>query len=77
MSSVNCPRHGSEVLLSESRILGIDPTGDGLMVRWVCWWPRRLPPPAVLAARSRSSDALSSNRRQTFRRRCLSTEGMG
>jgi len=37
MFSVNCPRHGSEVLLSESRILGIDRTGDGLMVRWVCW----------------------------------------
>jgi hypothetical protein len=37
MFSVNCPRHGSEVLLSESRILGIDSTGDGLTVRWVCW----------------------------------------
>jgi hypothetical protein len=37
MFSVNCPRHGSEVLLSESRILGIDCTSDGLMVRWVCW----------------------------------------
>jgi hypothetical protein len=37
MFSVNCPRHGSEVLLSESRILGIDRTADGLLVRWVCW----------------------------------------
>jgi hypothetical protein len=37
MFSVNCPRHGSEVLLSETRILGIDRTGDGLTVRWVCW----------------------------------------
>jgi len=37
MFSVNCPRHASEVLLSESRILGIDRTDDGLMVRWVCW----------------------------------------
>ena len=37
MFSVNCPRHGSEVLLSESRILGIDRTGDSLTVRWVCW----------------------------------------
>jgi hypothetical protein len=37
MFSVNCPRHGSEVLLSESRIVGIDAIGDGLKVRWVCW----------------------------------------
>ncbi|HZA78782.1 MAG TPA: hypothetical protein VE623_20590 [Acidimicrobiales bacterium] len=37
MFSVHCPRHGSEVLLSESRILSIDTTGDGLAVRWVCW----------------------------------------
>jgi hypothetical protein len=37
MFSVNCPRHGSEVLLSESRIVGIDATGDGVNVRWVCW----------------------------------------
>jgi hypothetical protein len=37
MFSVDCPRHGSEVLLSESRILGIDRTGSGLTVRWVCW----------------------------------------
>jgi hypothetical protein len=37
MFSVNCPRHGSEVLLSESRIVGIDTTGDGMKVRWVCW----------------------------------------
>jgi hypothetical protein len=37
MFSVDCPRHGSEVLLSESRIVGIEPTGDRLTVRWVCW----------------------------------------
>jgi hypothetical protein len=37
MFSVNCPRHSSEVLLSESRILRIDPTGEGLTVSWVCW----------------------------------------
>ncbi len=37
MFSVNCPRHGSEVLLSESRIVGIDTTSDGMKVRWVCW----------------------------------------
>ena len=37
MFTVNCPRHGSEVLLSESRILAIDRAGDALKVRWVCW----------------------------------------
>jgi hypothetical protein len=37
MFSVHCPRHGSEVLLSESRIRAIDMTGDGLTVRWECW----------------------------------------
>jgi hypothetical protein len=37
MFTVKCPRHGTEVLLSESRILGIDPVGDHLSVRWICW----------------------------------------
>jgi hypothetical protein len=37
MFTVNCPRHGSEVLLSDSRIVGIDRDGDSLTVRWVCW----------------------------------------
>lgn len=37
MFSVSCPRHGSEVLLSERHITGIDRTGDRLTVRWVCW----------------------------------------
>jgi hypothetical protein len=37
MFSVHCPRHGSEVLLSASRIASIDQTGDHLTVRWVCW----------------------------------------
>jgi hypothetical protein len=37
MLSVHCPRHGSEVLLSESRIRAIDTTRDGLTVRWECW----------------------------------------
>jgi hypothetical protein len=37
MFSVHCPRHGSEVLLSERHILGLDPSDDHLTVRWVCW----------------------------------------
>jgi hypothetical protein len=37
MFSVQCPRHGSEVLLSERRIVGIDRSHDHLTVRWVCW----------------------------------------
>jgi hypothetical protein len=37
MFSVHCPRHGSEVLLSERRIIGLDPSDDHLTVRWVCW----------------------------------------
>jgi hypothetical protein len=41
MFSVQCPRHGSEVLLNERRIIGIQPDGDGLTVRWVCWCGHR------------------------------------
>jgi hypothetical protein len=37
MFSVHCPRHGSEVLLSDSRIRGLD-SGDGhLTMSWECW----------------------------------------
>jgi hypothetical protein len=41
MFTVHCPRHGSEVLLSESRIVGLDPSGDGMTVRWECWCGHR------------------------------------
>ena len=41
MFSVQCPRHGSEVLLSERQIVGLEPTGDGLTVRWECWCGHR------------------------------------
>lgn len=37
MFSVHCPRHGSEVLLGESRIIDIDNSGDRMRVSWVCW----------------------------------------
>ena len=37
MFSVQCPRHGSEVLLTERHITGIEPTDGQLTVRWVCW----------------------------------------
>jgi hypothetical protein len=37
MFSVYCPRHGTEVLLSESRISGLDNTGGDITVRWTCW----------------------------------------
>ncbi|MFP3900069.1 MAG: hypothetical protein ACLFXM_04390 [Acidimicrobiia bacterium] len=37
MFTAHCPRHGSDVLLSETRILAIDNSGDRMRVRWVCW----------------------------------------
>src|SRR5262245_12608587 len=37
MSTVHCPRHGSEVLLNERRIVAIEPDDGRLTVRWVCW----------------------------------------
>jgi len=41
MFSVHCPRHGSEVLLNERHILGIDSSDDNLTVRWECWCGHR------------------------------------
>ncbi|HEX6167832.1 MAG TPA: hypothetical protein VFZ30_13645 [Acidimicrobiales bacterium] len=37
MFFVHCPRHGSEVLLSERHIVSLDSSDDHLTVRWVCW----------------------------------------
>lgn len=37
MFTVHCPRHSSEVLLTERRIVGLDSSADGMTVRWVCW----------------------------------------
>jgi hypothetical protein len=37
MFSVHCPRHGHEVLLGHRQIQAIEGSGDGLVVRWVCW----------------------------------------
>jgi hypothetical protein len=37
MLSVDCPRHGTEVLLANNRIRGIDRSGDTLTVRWECY----------------------------------------
>jgi hypothetical protein len=37
MFIVHCPRHGSEVLLNERRIVALEPDDDRLKVRWVCW----------------------------------------
>ena len=37
MFTMHCPRHGSEVLLNERRITGLERDGDHLTVRWVCW----------------------------------------
>ena len=36
MFSVKCPRHGSEVLLSETGIESMRNTTTGIEVRWVC-----------------------------------------
>jgi hypothetical protein len=41
MFSIHCPVHGSEVLLSERRIRGIDRTEAGLRVRYECWCGHR------------------------------------
>lgn len=41
MFSVYCPRHGSDVLLTSRRIVGIDRTDDRLTVRWECWCGQR------------------------------------
>jgi hypothetical protein len=41
MFSVHCPRHGSEVLLSERHITGLEPTDGRLTVHWVCWCGHR------------------------------------
>jgi hypothetical protein len=43
MFSVHCPRHGSDVLLPERHIIGLDTdAADGhLTVRWVCWCGHR------------------------------------
>ena len=37
MFSVYCPRHGSDVLLSESRINGLDNSAGDITVRWTCY----------------------------------------
>src|SRR5262245_26872852 len=37
MFTVHCPRHGSEVLLNERRIVALEPDDDRLKVSWVCW----------------------------------------
>jgi hypothetical protein len=41
MLSVQCPRHNSEVLLSNSRIRGIEQSGNGMTVRWECYCGHR------------------------------------
>ena len=41
MFSVHCPRHGSEVLLGNNRIRGIERSGDRLTVRWECYCGHR------------------------------------
>ncbi len=37
MFSVHCPTHGTEVLLSERRIVSIDPAEGGQQLAWRCW----------------------------------------
>ena len=37
MFSVQCPTHGTEVLLSEQRIEAIVPVTGGHLLRWRCW----------------------------------------
>lgn len=52
MFSVHCPRHNSEVLLTESRIRSIHTSDDGVVVRWSCWCGQ---PGATHTGRRRSS----------------------
>lgn len=37
MFSVHCPTHGTEVLLSERRIVRIEPAEGGHELHWRCW----------------------------------------
>jgi hypothetical protein len=37
MFSVDCPTHGTEVLLSERRIAAIVPVPGGQLLEWRCW----------------------------------------
>jgi len=37
MFEVHCPRHGTRVLLSESRIRSVTNTDGGIVVAWRCW----------------------------------------
>lgn len=37
MFSVDCPRHGREILLDTGRIRGLDTTSDGIALTWECW----------------------------------------
>jgi hypothetical protein len=41
MFTVDCPRHGSEVLLPERRITALDTRGGRITVRWTCWCGHR------------------------------------
>ena len=41
MFSIQCPRHGSEVLLSESRIESLRNRVAGIEVRWICYCGHR------------------------------------
>ncbi|MEY2423766.1 MAG: hypothetical protein QOI95_3833 [Acidimicrobiaceae bacterium] len=41
MFSVQCPQHGSEVLLPERRIESLRNTVAGIEVRWVCYCGHR------------------------------------
>ncbi len=36
MFSVHCPRHGTEVLLTEDDIRSLERTDAGILVRWRC-----------------------------------------
>lgn len=41
MISVNCPRHGRRVLLTERHIRGMRNTHRGIVVDWTCWCGHR------------------------------------
>jgi hypothetical protein len=41
MFSVNCPRHGTRVLLPDDQIESLDNSDHGIEVRWVCYCGQR------------------------------------
>ena len=62
MFTIDCPTHGTEVLLSERRIEAVVPTEEGHELRWRCWcgttgstFVRRLSSAQLMVGRHRTA----------------------